>query len=225
MAVTNGSLCTVQDFIALKARVKAECARRKYMGDISQYASNAYDYENVPDDGEVIAPEDVNKLIVPMNAINDTGYTVVSNGDIIKELSGLEEFLTVSEGYSLQSPSTNCRASCTGLCVGTCADGCVGCSGGCEDNCDTGCMGTCTGECTGCTSCTGTCSTSCTGTCQGTCSGSCSDGCTGCKGCAPCTGCTGTCTNTCKGCSGTCSNSCSGGCVGTCKSSCSGVAE
>ena len=41
MALTKDSLLSAADIKALKARVKAECARRKYAGSVADYASAA----------------------------------------------------------------------------------------------------------------------------------------------------------------------------------------
>ena len=55
-----------QDFISIKARVKAECARRKYNGSVKSYSSASYDYTVQPTAGGVPIPEHFNKIIVPI---------------------------------------------------------------------------------------------------------------------------------------------------------------
>lgn len=61
------------DFIALKARVKAEMQRRSYYGSLTSYAGTAYDYTEVPANDKIIKTEHINKLVTPMNAINASG--------------------------------------------------------------------------------------------------------------------------------------------------------
>ena len=81
MALTVNNKYLASDFIALKARVKAECARRKYTGSVETYASSKYDYTVTPTDGGLVLPEHVNKLITPLNAIASTGLTTKKTGD------------------------------------------------------------------------------------------------------------------------------------------------
>lgn len=167
MALAKDNLRLASDFVALKARVKAEMLRRKYVGSLVTYGGVAYDYTVAPSAGNVVGIEHINKLVTPLNAIRPTGYTTESVGNVTDALTNLNTFLTQSEGYSITGATTNCAANCAGLCVGTCNIGCTGC---------TGCSG-CT-SCTSCTSCSG-CSGSCVGGCRFTCSTSCVGSCQG----------------------------------------------
>ena len=106
MALTVNNTYLASEFIALKARVKAECARRKYTGSVETYASSAYDYTVVPTSGGVVLPEHVNKLVVPMNAIKNTGITAKSTGDVIVALNQVATVLADSEACSFTSSST-----------------------------------------------------------------------------------------------------------------------
>ena len=180
MGLAKGNRCLASDFIALKARVKAECARRNGTGSIAQYAGASYDYSVTPESGNPILPEHVNKLVEPLNAIAPTGYAVEQQYDVVPALSALETFLSESESIPLTAAKSNCAASCTGLCAGTCTGSCAGCSGSCSG----GCKGSCKTGCTGCSGgCKGGCSGQCTGGCTGTCTDGCSTGCSiSCKG-------------------------------------------
>lgn len=205
MALTVGNRYLASEFIALKARVKAEMLRRKYKGTLVSYGSSAYDYEVQPTEGGVVLPEHVNKIATPLNAINNTGISEVSSGDVIKAIDALDTFLTKAEGYNVTSSSTDCKSSCSGLCVTGCGSGCTGCSGSCSTGC-TGCSGCggCGNTCSG--ACGGVCSNDCISACDTTCQGQCKNGCY--------QGCKNICKGTCQGCSGTCKGSCSNGCTG-----------
>ena len=185
MALSEGNVILASDFIAIKARVKAECARRKYNGSVESYSQSAYDYTVTPQDGNVPLPEHFNKIIIPMNAMVDTGRSQTQNGYLVRAMNDIDSALTALESIAETAASSGCKASCTGLCQGTCT---------------TGCGGTCSGSCTGCTA---TCASNCSGTCRNSCGtqcgGNCTDDCTGgCKGSCS-TGCTGGCKGACKG--------------------------
>ena len=205
MALTVGNRYLASEFIALKARVKAEMLRRKYKGTLVSYGSSAYDYEVQPAEGGVVLPEHVNKIAIPLNAINNTGISEVASGDVIKAIDTLDTFLTTAEGYAVTSSTTDCKSSCSGLCVTGCGSGCKGCSG----SCSSGCTG-----CTGCTdACSGTCGAICSSGCGGACGAECVGGCrNGCK-----TNCIETCYTGCTvGCKGSCKGTCSTDCTSTC---------
>ena len=175
MALSVGNIILASDFINLKNRVKAECARRKYIGSVEQYSGAAYDYTVIPSPGNPVLAEHYNKIVIPMNAILDTGYSEKAKGDAIPELATLSSILSTLEAEGDDENISSCRASCTGLCKGSCAGLCTGCSGGCASTCSSGCSGgcssctSCTGSCTGCTSCVGGCSGTCTSSCKGYC--------------------------------------------------------
>lgn len=172
MSTAVGSGYQYEDFVSLKARVKAEMTRRSSTGSLSQYAGSDYDYTSVPTKENPILPEHYNKLITPLNAINVTGFTTVAADGYTPALSALETFLTNAEAQPMSGTSSDCASSCSGLCVsctGTCVGRCSSCSGSCSGGCS-GCTGSCSGGCTG--NCTGGCSV-CSGTCKGGCTATC----------------------------------------------------
>lgn len=181
--------------LELKERVKAECARRQYVGTVADYAEVDFDFSNTPVIDQKVLEEHYEKLAVPLNAINFNNTTDIEglNRKITEEdFVKMEEYLSNYEQRDIQDMGpTDCAASCTGTCTTTC-------TGGCGNGCSGTCVGSCSGRCSG--GCKG-----CRGTCKGSCSGS-------------CTGCSGTCEG---GCSGGCSTKCSVGCIGTCYTSCS----
>ena len=189
MALYEGNVILASDFIAIKARVKAECARRKYNGSVASYADSSYDYTVEPSDGNVPLPEHFNKIIVPLNAITDTGRSQTQNGYLVRSMSGINSALTALEAIAETAASSGCSASCTGLCQGTCATGCTGCTGGCSGSCGSGCSTGCSGGCK--TTCRDLCADDCTGECEESCSSYCSGGCDG--------GCKGYCKGSCSG--------------------------
>lgn len=213
MALSVGNRYLASEFIDLKARVKAEMQRRKYKGSLVTYASSSYDYTVVPTQNGAVLPEHVNKIAIPLNAINTTGVEEVASGDIIKAIDALDDFLTKAEKYSITSKTTDCKSTCTGLCVTGCGSGCTGCSGSCSGSCSgcSGCGGSCANGCGGV--CSKDCISACDTTCQMQCKETCDNGCKNkCKGT-----CSVMCGNTCTvSCEGTCRNTCKGTCSGTC---------
>lgn len=178
------------DFNNLKVRVKSECLRRKYNGSVAQYGDAAYDYTSIPTTGQPPLPEHLNKIIVPLNAIRNTGITETKSGFLVRDISYCEQLIGSLEEIEQDADNSGCSASCTGLCQGTCTEACTkGCTGGCKGGCRVSCTWECGGSCyTYCTdSCEGTCSENCDTTCYNTCL----DGCTG--------GCKDVCKGTCKG--------------------------
>ena len=89
MALSEGNVILASDFIALKARVKAECKRRKYNGSVEAYAGSSYDYTVKPKNGNVPLPEHFNKIIVPMNAMVKTGRSKTKNGDLVRAMNDI----------------------------------------------------------------------------------------------------------------------------------------
>ena len=193
MALSEGNVILASDFIAIKARVKAECARRKYNGSVESYAGSSYDYTVTPTDGNVPLPEHFNKIIVPMNAMVDTGRSQTQNGYLVRAMNDIDSALTTLESIAETASSSGCKSSCTGLCQGTCTTGCSGCTGSCSGGCGGGCSGGCKN------SCDWTCTRVCYDNCESGCYGECATGCSG--------GCTGGCSSLCKG-------SCKTTCVG-----------
>lgn len=190
MALNSGDVFSATDFINLKARVKAECARRKYNGSVASYATATYDYTVVPSANTVPLPEHFNKIITPMNAMVNTGRSTVSSGSLVAQLASISSALSTLEAKDVTASNAGCKSSCTGLCQGTCTGTCTsGCSSGCKGSCKGSCSGSCANQCIDtckdvCASdCTATCGLGCSYGCVDTCSGTCSDGCMGaCKG-------------------------------------------
>lgn len=222
------SVVKADRFTALKAKVKAEVSRRNKSGSVAAYGGAAYDYTVQPGAGKVLLAEHLDKLSVPLSAINadavpgKTGARVVTEA----ELSAMETRVTAWSARSLTDTSgSDCKNGCTGACYTGCSGGCTGCGSGCP----TGCSGCGSGCPTGCSSCGGACSTSCSG-CSG-CGSGCASGCSGCgSGCpSGCSGCGSGCPNGCyNDCSGYCLNTClgcSGGCKYSCDAECAVVAK
>lgn len=193
MGINVDDVITASDFISLKARIKAECERRSYNGSVASYATSAYDYTVIPTSEDAPLPEHFNKIIVPMNAIINTGRTSTQSGFLVRQLKSISDSLTTLESIDATASSSGCKASCTGLCQGTCTTGCTGCSstcsGSCSTSCGQGCGGNCSGSCyqvcfTNCdTYCTDACTMVCQFSCEADCEGSCKGGCkTLCKG-------------------------------------------
>ena len=193
MALSEGNVILASDFIALKARVKAECKRRKYNGSVKAYAGSSYDYTVKPKNGNVPLPEHFNKIIVPMNAMVKTGRSKTKNGDLVRAMNDIDTALTKLERIAETAKNGGCKSSCTGLCQGTCSTGCSGCSGTCTGGCSSGCSGSCKGSCDW--TCTKVCYDNCDSECYGECATGCSGGCTG--GCSSL--CKGSCKTTCVG--------------------------
>ena len=164
MSLSAGNQILATDIKNLKAKVKAECARRKYTGSVAGYAGTSYDYTTVPAPGGAAKEEHIKKIIEPMNAIKATGYTSSTVGTSIKALNTIDANVTTYAAESITASKSSCASSCTGLCVnctGSCTGSCTGCSGrcsgscsgGCDDGgggCGIGCYGDCEGGCGGC---------------------------------------------------------------------------
>lgn len=174
---------TSDEIVAIKNRLNAEMNRRKYNGDLSSYAGEAYQFESITPKVTKINKNIYNKLVEPLNAINSS-FTTIADGELKQILRDdyldIESELTLYESNDSYTSSTNdCGAACSGLCITQCSTECTGCTGTCN------------------TTCSGSCSTTCSGTCTGGCSGcgsSCGSGCSGsCSGCSGCGSCDGTC--------------------------------
>lgn len=161
MALSEGNVILASDFVAIKARVKAECARRKYNGSVESYAGSTYDYTVIPTDGNVPLPEHFNKIIVPMNAMVDTGRSQTRDGYLVRAINDIDSALTTLESIDDTAADSGCNASCTGLCQGTCTTGCSGCTAACKNSCS----GSCGSDCS--TRCAVTCTAVCKGSCKG----------------------------------------------------------
>lgn len=198
MGLNAGDVISASAFTELKARIKAECSRRKYNGSVASYAGASYDYTVTPTTGDVPLPEHFNKIIVPLNAIINTGMSQEASGDVVYQMSTISASLTTLENIGATAASSGCKASCTGLCQGTCASACTtGCTGACKGTCKGTCTGGCGSNCAGTcwAACFVNCDTYCTDTCDSVCAFSCTADCAGgCKG-----GCLSGCMGTCKG--------------------------
>lgn len=206
---SSGSIVDIDRLTKLKAKVKAECLRRKYAGSVENYGSSTYDFSNNPTVGGVIKREYYDKNATPLNAINNNlvpkanitnAENVALNDEIYNMDYQVSAWMTTDK---TNKDHSDCANSCTGLCLS-----CTGsCSSGCSNTCRANCANDCTGVCgDGCTnSCRG-CGSGCSGSCYGDCDG----------------GCKGTCSVTCgyEGCSGVCQEGCKSNCSGTCTTRC-----
>ena len=218
----SGSIVDIDRLTKLKAKVKAECLRRKYTGSVENYGSSTYDFSNNPIVGGVIGREYYDKNATPLNAINNNlvpkanitnAENVALNDEIYNMDYQVSAWMTTDK---TNKDHSDCANSCTGLCL-SCTGSCTsGCSNTCRANCASDCTGVCgdgcTNSCRGCGSgCSGSCYGDCDGGCKGTCSVTCGyEGCSGVcqEGCK--SNCSGTCTTRCGRCG---SNSCSGACT------------
>ena len=218
----SGSIVDIDRLTKLKAKVKAECLRRKYTGSVENYGSSTYDFSNNPIVGGVIGREYYDKNATPLNAINNNlvpkanitnAENVALNDEIYNMDYQVSAWMTTDK---TNKDHSDCANSCTGLCL-SCTGSCTsGCSNTCRANCANDCTGVCgdgcTNSCRGCGSgCSGSCYGDCDGGCKGTCSVTCGyEGCSGVcqEGCK--SNCSGTCTTRCGRCG---SNSCSGACT------------
>lgn len=207
------------DFNALKARVKAELARRSHYKDISQYSNANYDYEKTPEEDLRITIEHINKILEPMQHIHPKkiGFDdkVASDGTLLKfkpdepipNLNILLSYLAVCETDNVQWSYTSqehCMANCEGLCHIGCYNRCKGCGscGGCAQSASSDSSGGSSGVvCDPCTR-------------SGNCGNSCTNGCvTGCLTTAQGCSC-GTCASAAGSSSTTCDKVCSKSCKG-----------
>jgi hypothetical protein len=226
MSLKRDNIPNPQEFINLKAEVKAEMLKRNGYGDLSTYGSSTYDYTIQPSKDAIPRLEHYSKIRDVITQINPSrvGQGEKKTDEITPEMVILEANVASFKAQPRSATSNNdCASMCSGVCVSQCT---TTCSGSCGTSCDSnGCTNTCSADgCTGCSSCSGSCTdtcaqngcTNCTG-CSGTCSNACAQ-----NGCTNCTGCSGTCTNTCSqdgctncsGCSGQCGGNCTGTCVG-----------
>lgn len=206
----SGSIVDIDRLTKLKAKVKAECLRRKYTGSVENYGSSTYDFSNNPTVGGVIKREYYDKNATPLNVINNSlvpkanitdAENVALNDEIYNMDYQVSAWMTTDK---TNKDHSDCANSCTGLCL-SCTGSCTsGCSNTCRANCANDCTGTCGDGCTN--SCRG-CGSGCSGSCYGDCDG----------------GCKGTCTVACgnQGCSGSCFTACVNGCSGQCSKLCS----
>ena len=222
----SGSIVDIDRLTKLKAKVKAECLRRKYTDSVENYGSSTYDFSNNPTVGGVIKREYYDKNATPLNAINNSlvpkanitdAENVVLNDEIYKMDEYVSAWMTTDP---TNKDHTDCAVSCTGLCL-SCTNSCTsGCSNTCRANCADDCTGGCRANCAA-DSCTGVCGSGCASSCYG----DCTSGCKGtCKVVCGYAGCTGACQEGCKKeCDGTCTKKCGrcgdNSCAGACTTS------
>lgn len=204
-------------FTTLKSKVKAEVLRRNRSGSVASYGGAAYDYKIQPAKGTVILQEHLDKLSVPLSAINSnavpgkTGKRVLSEA----ELANMEAKVTAWSARSMTDRSgSDCKSGCTGTCYTGCATGCTGCGSGCPSGCS-GCGSGCPNTCSSCGS---SCGDACSDGCGDACGGNCWDACSGCgSGCGDgCDGCGSGCGSGCSGCGSGCGNTCTSTCASDC---------
>ena len=187
----SGSIVDIDRLTKLKAKVKAECLRRKYTGSVENYGSSTYDFSNNPTVGGIIKREYYDKNATPLNAINNSlvpkaNITDAENVALNDEIYKMDEYVTTWMTTDPTNKDHNdCAVSCTGLCL-SCTNSCTsGCSNTCRANCANDCTGDCGDGCTNfCKGCGGNCIGSCYGDCDSGCKGTCKvtcgyEGCTG----------------------------------------------
>lgn len=86
MALTQGSKCLPAEIQDLKARVKAEMKRRSLGSNpLNGYGESTFDFQTTPARGGELLSEQIQKVIIPMNAIKETGIGT-NVGDMVKAL-------------------------------------------------------------------------------------------------------------------------------------------
>lgn len=196
----------VNSLISIKAKVKAELARRNGYGSLAPFADPTWDFAETPKTNDVVKNEHLKKIVDPLLQVTDFGDPEYIADVGSNPLANIEEagvLLDKLIGQTMIGNESSCRSACSGLCLGTCTTACSGCTG-----------------CTGCTSCTGGCGSGCATECGGACVSGCGAGCQG--GCNGCTSCAGECTS-CTGCTGSCYAQCNDGCKTACTGSCGGT--
>lgn len=192
----------------LKSLVKQECLKRIYISDtpnsksVGDYGGDSYDYSTPPEKNSVIEKEHREKIVVPLNAINDK-YKLTKDQPVLDEedFAALEAFIIdcqKQKKVDKDAANNACAGGCTGYCYTTCTGECSNVCSGCTNLC-TGCGGVCSSSCDG-----GDCLEDCSSTaCKGGCIGStCSSGSTSTGSCRACDG---------EGCEPSCkSNGCYG---------------
>ena len=128
----SGSIVDIDRLTKLKAKVKAECLRRKYTGSVENYGSSTYDFSNNPTVGGVIGREYYDKNATPLNAINNNlvpkanitnAENVALNDEIYNMDYQVSAWMTTDP---TDKDHTDCAVSCTGLCL-SCTGSCSSC--------------------------------------------------------------------------------------------------
>ena len=165
----QGEQYSASDFVALKAKIKKEMLRRCYTGSVAAYGGAKYDFNTNPEKGGQILAEQANKIIEPMNQINNSGFSLQEIGDPAMAMNALDAKITAYSAALNEGTGHYCNASCTGLCHTACSGSCTGtCTTECGENCTTSCQNTCQGACSGeCATCGWDCKNGCYGGCYG----------------------------------------------------------
>lgn len=110
---------------ALKAKVKAEMQRRNQSGSVASYGGSAYDYAVQPGPGKTVLQEHLDKLSVPMSAVNSDVVPGKSGKRVVteSELANLETRVTA---WGARSMTDQSGSDCSSGCKGGCAWGCTG---------------------------------------------------------------------------------------------------
>jgi hypothetical protein len=209
----QGVQYSASDFIELKKKIKEEMLRRCHTGSLAAYGGSEYDFVETPQVGGRLTVDQANKVIIPMNAITDSGFTAQEVGQQAKAMGRLYDKIVEYASAPLEGEGHFCNASCSGLCYTECSGSCsIDCSGECGGNCTTSCGNNCTGSCVG--ECGGNCSSACADNCENSCLGDCS---------GTCGGCGGYCGGSCGGCADSCLGGCSGDGSGDCGGDCTAL--
>jgi hypothetical protein len=129
---------TAEQVIELKAKLKAELARRNGLGSVAEFASEQYEFNEVPQAGKPITADQGKKIIDLLLQICDyKDLRCVVKGDTLPEafdaeLLDLVDKLSQEQSTGEITEESSCRGLCTGLCVGSCinnCNGCIGCTG------------------------------------------------------------------------------------------------
>jgi hypothetical protein len=126
---------TAEQVIELKAKLKAELARRSGLGSVAEFASDEYDFTEVPQAGRAITADQGKKIIDLLLQICDyKDLRYVVKGDTLPEafdaeLLDLVDKLSKEQITGDSTEVSSCNGLCTGLCVGSCINTCNGCTG------------------------------------------------------------------------------------------------
>lgn len=190
----------------LKAKVKAECLRRKYIGSVEEFGSSDWDFNDIPTTNRNIEAEQYRRLSIPARKIN---WEKLPNGPFKRvindvDLLAFEVAISNFETRPIKSTAaTDCHSSCTGTCTQSC-------TGDCSSNCGGSCATMCGG------SCSNTCSYACYNSCYTSCMYDCEELCSSCY-----MSCSNKCVHSCYGsCDSYCDGRCTGECYNNCKHSC-----
>ncbi len=197
MAIEKDNIISASDFNNLKAKIDAECRRRRYIGSVYSLPDQ-YAYENQPQTNGIIKKEHFQKIAVELDAITGDEYEnqngvihdeVLSNIDKKIDEIAIYSNIIIGSPYDRILGITGCASSCTGICYDSCATACQeNCYNKCGERCENTCIFMCGATCeefcgaqcrVSCiTSCGGSCTTSCGQTCQDGCVVECADNCT-----------------------------------------------